>query len=60
MIIVGQGSFRALVIKQIIFNENGKVSVKFTQGLMKEAGNPTIHVVYEQPRADFDVTATLM
>ena len=56
VIMVGQGSFRVSVIKQIIFNENGKVSVKFTQGLMKEAGNPTVHVVYEQPRADLDVT----
>ena len=56
VIMVGEGSFRASVIKQVIFNANGKVSVKFTQGLMKEAGNPTVHVMYEQPRAEFDVT----
>ena len=45
---VYQGSFRTSVIKQIIFNEDGKVSVKFTTGL-------TVHVVYEQPQAEFDV-----
>ena len=56
VIMVGQGSFRASVIKHIIFNDNGKVSVKFTQGLMKKAGNPTVHVMYEKSRADFDVT----
>ena len=56
MIMVGHGSFRASVIKQIIFNEDGKVSVKFTKGLAKQSGNPTVHVVYSKPRADFDVT----
>ena len=56
VIMVGQGSFRALVIKQIMFNKNGKMSVKFTTGLTKQSGNPTVHVVYEQPQAEFDVT----
>ena len=56
VIMVGHGSFRASVIKQIIFSEHGKVSVKFTQGLKKEAGNPTILVSYQDPRANFDVT----
>ena len=56
VIMVGHGSFRASVIKQIIFNENGKVTVRFTKGLTKQSGNPTVHVVYSKPRADFDVT----
>jgi len=55
-ITVGQGSFRASVIKKIVFNENGKVSVKFTIRLMKPAGNPTVHVAYKDPLANFDVT----
>ena len=46
MIMVGQGSFRASVVKQILFNEDGKTSVKFTKGLTKQSGNPTVHVEY--------------
>ena len=56
VILVGQGSFRASVIKQIIFNENGKISVKFTKGLMKQTGNPAVHVQYIKPQAHFDVS----
>ena len=56
VIMVGHGSFKASVIKQIIFNEHGKVTLKFTKGLTKQSGNPTVRVVYSKPRADFDVT----
>ena len=38
VIMVGQGSFKASVIKQIIFNEDGKLSVKFTKGMIKQMG----------------------
>ena len=30
--------------------------VKFTRRLMKPAGNPTVHVTYKHPQANFDVT----
>jgi len=30
--------------------------VKFTTGLTKQSGNSTVHVVYEQPQAEIDVT----
>ena len=56
VIMVDQGSFRASVIKQIVFNENGKISVKFTKGMTKQTGNPTVHVEYIKPQAHFDVT----
>ena len=50
--IVGQGTFRASAIKKIIINENG--NIKFTKGT--QTGNPTVHVSYTKPQADFDVT----
>ena len=50
-----QGSFRTSAIKQIIFNEDGKVSIKFTKGLTKQSGNPIVHIIYSKPQADFDV-----
>ena len=56
VILVGRGSFKASVIKQIIFNENGRISVKFTKGMTKQIGNPTVHVVYIRPRARFNVS----
>jgi len=51
--IVGQGTFRASAIQKIIINENG--NIKFTKGV-QTAGNPTVHVSYTKPQADFDVT----
>ena len=56
VIMIGQGSFKASVIKQIIFNEDGKISVKFTKGMTKQIKNPTVHVEYFKPHARFDVT----
>ena len=56
VIIVGQGSFKASFIKQIMFNEDGKISLKFTKGLKKQIRNPTMHVKYFKPHAHFDVT----
>jgi len=50
--IVGQGVFRASAVKRIIINENG--NIKFTKEI--QTGNPTVHVSYTKPRADFDVT----
>jgi len=38
------------------YDENGKMSVKFTQGIVKQAGNPTVHVKYDKPLASLDVT----
>ena len=56
VIMVGQGSFKASVIQKITFNENGKTSVKFTKGVEKQAGNPSVHVTYIKPQAEFDVS----
>ena len=52
--VVGQGSLAASMIKDIRFNEDGKV--KFTQTIEKQMGNPTVHVTYDTQQADFDVT----
>ena len=56
VIMVGQGSFKAAVIKQIIFSDHGKISVKFTRGLNKQRGSPTVHVEYTRPYSHFDVS----
>ena len=53
VIVVGQGSLSASMIKEIIFNENG---VKFTQAVERQSGNPTVQVTYSKQQADFDVT----
>ena len=56
VILVGQGSFKAAVIKQIIFSEDGKLLVKFTKGMVEQKGNPTVHVQYAKPYSHFDVS----
>ena len=53
---VGHGSFKASVIQKITFNENEKISVKITKGVEKQAGNPSVHVTYIKPQAEFDVS----
>ena len=55
IILVDQGNFRAVIIDTISYDENGKMSVKFTPGIVKQPGNPTIHVKYDKPFANFDV-----
>ena len=52
--IIGKGSFKAKVIKQINFTRND--SVKFTQRVTIPPGNPSVHVVFDDPQAKFDVT----
>ena len=52
--IVDKGAFKAKVIKQIIFTRNG--SIKFTQRVSIPSGNPTIHVIFDEPQANFDIT----
>ena len=56
IILVDQGSFKASIIDTISYDESGKMSVKFTPGISKQAGNPTVHVKYDKPFANFDVT----
>ena len=56
VILVGQGHFKASVIQQLIFNENGKISVQFTKGMVRQKGNPTVHVQYTKPCSHFNVT----
>ena len=51
--VVGHESFKATLIKKIIISEDG--SIKFTQGVEAQTGNPTVHVSYTNPQADFDV-----
>ena len=54
VVIVGEGSLKASMIKQIIFTENG--AVNFSQSVQRKSGNPTIQVLYTKPQAKFDVT----
>ena len=56
IILVDQGNFKASIIDTISYDENGKMSVKFTPGISKQAGNPMVHVKYDKPLASFDVT----
>ena len=56
VVLVNQGHFRASVISTIFYDESGKISMKFTPGIAKQAGNPTVHVKYNKPLASFDVT----
>ena len=51
---VGFGNLQAHLVKKIMFTENG--TVKFTHTVQKQNGNPTIHVMYTKPKAEFDVT----
>ena len=56
IILVDQGSFKASIIDRISYDESGKMSVKFTPGISKQVGNPMVHVKYDKPFANFDVT----
>ena len=56
IILIDQGNFKASVIDTISYDESGKMSVKFTPGISKQAGNPMVHVKYDKPLASFDVT----
>ena len=56
VVFVDQGQFKASIVDQISYDENGKISVKFTRGITKQVGNPTVHVKYGRPFANFDVT----
>ena len=56
IVLVDQGNFKASIIDTISYDESGKMSVKFTPGISKQAGNPTVHVKYNKPLASFDVT----
>ena len=48
VVLVDQGHFKASVVDRISYNESGKISVKFTPGIAKQAGNPTVHVKYDK------------
>ena len=56
VVLVDQGHFKASVVDKISYDESGKMSVKFTPGIAKQAGNPTVHVKYDKPLASFDVS----
>ena len=49
-----KGAFKAKGIKQITFTRND--SVKFTQRFRIPPGNPSVHVVFDDPQAKIDVT----
>ena len=53
-----QGSFKALVIKQIKIQESGHINIRFTKGLITKQGPMAnlIKVSHEQLKAKFDVT----
>ena len=52
--IVDKGTFKANAIKQIIFTRNN--SIKITQHVKIPSGNPTLHVIFNEPQANFDIT----
>ena len=54
--LVDQGDIKASVTDAISYDQDGKMSVKFTPGIAKQEGNPTVHVKYDKPLASFDVT----
>ena len=56
VVLVGQGHFKASAVDKISYNENGKMFVKFTPGIAKQAANPKMHVKYDKPLASFVVT----
>ena len=56
VVLVDQGYFKASIVDKISYNEKGKMSVKFTPGIAKQAENPTVHVKYSKLLANFDVT----
>ena len=55
VIIVGKGSFKAAYIKDVRINENFR-AIKIIESVKKQVGNPTVHVEYVNPRAEFDVS----
>ena len=44
VVLVDQGHFTASVVDKISYDKSGKMSVKFTKGIVKQAGNPMVHV----------------
>ena len=56
VILVNQGHFAAAKIHKVVFDETGKMTVKFTRGVAKQTGNPKVHVEYTKPFATFDVS----
>jgi len=54
VIIEGQGHFKAAVVQEINIHGHNNISVKI--GVVKQVGNPVVHVVYTKPLASFDVT----
>ena len=54
--ISGQGQFKAAALRQLIVNGSDSIAVKFTKGLIKQDGNPTVKVTFTNLQATFDVT----
>ena len=54
--IVGKGSFKAAFIKDVRINENFNGDIKIIESVKRQVGNPTVHVAYVNPRAEFDVS----
>lgn len=54
LIVVGEGSFKAAFIKEVVFSEDG--NIKFIESINKQAGNPIVRVVFTKPEAELDVT----
>ena len=54
LMVVGKGSFKAAVVKEVVFSEDG--TIKFIESINKQAGNPIVHVVFTKPEAKLDIT----
>ena len=53
-----QGSFKAVVIRQIRIQESGRINIRFTKGLVAKQGPMAnlIKISHQQLKAKFDVT----
>ena len=53
-----QGSFKAVVIRQIKIQESGRINIRFTKGLVAKQGPMAnlIKISHQQLKAKFDVT----
>ena len=56
VIIDGQVEFEATVVQELHIHGHNNISVKFTKGMSRQSGNPTVRVIYTKPVAIFDVT----
>ena len=53
--IEGQGYFKPQFLEQVVINNTNSIAVKTTPGLVEQAVNPSVNVLFTNPKASFDV-----